>query len=204
MIDQINDLLNVELGSAAPAVSDEALAIAARSNQGALEELYLRYADAVFRFAIRRLGNRADAEDATSRVFERMISALPRYRSGSFRGWLFTIARNEVIDAYRRNRHEAELAEASHVSDSAVGPEALAIRTDEATWILGLLRQLTSDQRAVVELRLANLNDREIADVLGKSHGAVRTIQYRALQRPRELIEHDMPSSSTRNGNDHG
>lgn len=167
---------------------DEAFVRAAQADIAAFEPLYARYADSVFRFCLRRLGERAAAEDATARIFERAIAALPRYRAGSFRGWLFTIARNEVATAYRRDRGDLPLILAESLHDSHPGPEPVAIAREEAVWVRGLLARLPEPERQVVELRLAGLNDREIAEALGKSHGAVRTRQYRALLRLRELL----------------
>lgn len=168
--------------------SDEALVAAAQANGAEFAILYQRYVDPVYRFCYRRLGDRAAAEDATSAVFERAIKALPRFKTGSFRAWLFTIARNTVTDAYRRNRGEQRLDAARSVADDRPGPEELSSEAADATLIRDLLVHLNPDQRQIVELRLAGLTDAEIAHVLGRSHGSVRTAQYRAVQRLRRLF----------------
>ena len=166
------------------ATCDESLVLAAQSDPAAFAALYLRYVDLVYRFCYRRLGERTAAEDATSRIFERALRALPKYRAGSFRSWLFTIARNTITDLYRAERPDRKayrIPETWDMRDERPGPEQLSTDADEARWIRGLLDHLSDDQRQVIEFRLAGLTDIEIATVLGRSRGSVRTLQFRAI-----------------------
>lgn len=130
-----------------PVESDDALAALVRDNPAAFAALYIRYVDLVYRFCYRRLGDRAAAEDATSRIFERALRALPRYRAGSFRSWLFTIAYNILADLHRAERKAHRIPPEWDAPDSKPGPEAQAVDADEARWIRGLLPHLTQDQR---------------------------------------------------------
>lgn len=171
--------------------SDDALVVLAQDDSAAFAALYIRYVDLIYRFCYRRLGDRAAAEDATSRIFELALRALPKYRVGSFRSWLFTIAYNTISDLYRAERKEHRIPPAWDVQDLGPGPEEQAIDADDARWIRGLLGHLTEDQRRVIELRLAGLTDIEIASVLGRSRGSVRTIQYRAIRKLRALLVPD-------------
>jgi RNA polymerase sigma-70 factor (ECF subfamily) len=176
------------------AESDEELVVVASDDPAAFAALYLRYVDLVYRFCYRRLGERTAAEDATSRIFERALRALPKYRAGSFRSWLFTIARNTITDLYRAERpgrREHPLPDAWDMRDERPGPEQLSVDADDGRWIRGMLARLTLDQRQVVELRLAGLTDAEIARVLGRSRGSVRTLQYRAVQALRAIVRED-------------
>lgn len=168
--------------------SDDALALLAQDDPAAFAALYVRYVDLVYRFCYRRLGDRAAAEDATSRIFERALRALPRYRAGSFRSWLFTIAYNTIADLHRSGRRMHRIPPDWDAPDSQPGPEAQAVDADEGRWIRGLLAHLTDDQRRVIELRLAGLTDAEIAAVLGRTRGSVRTIQYRAIRKLRTVL----------------
>jgi len=168
--------------------SDDALAVLAQDDPAAFAALYVRYVDLVYRFCLRRLGERMAAEDATSRYFERVLRALPKYRAGSFRSWLFTIAYNTIADLHRAERKVQRIPPGWDAPDSQPGPEAHAIDADEGRWIRGLLAHLTEDQRHVIELRLAGLTDIEIAAVLGRSRGSVRTIQYRAIRKLRAIL----------------
>jgi RNA polymerase sigma-70 factor, ECF subfamily len=137
------------------------------------------------------LGNRAAAENATSVVFERALKAFPRFTTGSFRAWLFTIARNAITDVHRADRGDQNLSAAWEVIDDRPGPEEISADLADGIWIRNLLNHLSPDQRQIVELRLAGLTDVEIAQVLGRSHGSIRTAQYRALRKLRSLFKAD-------------
>ena len=173
--------------------SDEALARAAVQDREAFAALYRRHVADVYRYCHRRLGTRERAEDATATTFERALAGIATFRRGPFRAWLFTIARNATVDAYRRAPRDVPLIDGFDWPDDAPGPEETAAARDDASWVRGLLAHLTGDQREVVELRLAGLTDQEIGRVLGKRHGAIRTIQHRALKRLRQLADQEMP-----------
>jgi RNA polymerase sigma-70 factor (ECF subfamily) len=162
-------------------VDDAVLVAAAQRDPRAFEPLYARYADPVYRYCWRRLGDADAAADATSLIFIKALAALPRYRAGSFRSWLFSIAHNTVVDGLRSTRHDAPF-------DPASGPEELALAGDAGRQVRSLLGRLSTDQRHVVELRLAGLTDREIAAALGRNLPAVRMLQTRAVARLRTLM----------------
>ncbi len=172
-----------------PAIDDADLAERARHDPRAFEELYVTYLDPVYRYCYRRLGNPEQAEDATSQVFLKAYAAIANHRAGKFRGWLFTIAHNVVIDTYRRQRPVRPLDSIADPPDSKASPEELAIASDEGRQLRAMLAELTEDQRNVVELRLAGLTGVEIAEVLGRSHGSVKTIQFRAVARLRSIAQ---------------
>jgi RNA polymerase sigma-70 factor (ECF subfamily) len=167
---------------------DESLVAEARHDPSAFAPLYRRYAGPIYGYCYRRLGTRELAEDATSQVFTKALSALPRYRGDAFRPWLFTIAHHVVADVYRRRRPTSPLDDAWQVADGDPSPAEAVIAAEDARTVRRLLAQLTTDQRDVVELRLNGLTGVEIAEVLGKRPGAIRAIQFRAYQRLRELL----------------
>lgn len=152
--------------------------------------LYRQYLPHVYRYCYRRLGSREAAEDATSQIFAQALAALPHFqdRGGSFRAWLFTIAHNVVTDERRRMRPAVSLDVAEAVAAPALAPDEFVIRAEEQHTIASLLRQLPPPQRQVLELRMAGLNAVEIAAVLGRSHGAIRKLQYRTLVRLRDML----------------
>ena len=176
-------------------VSDEALARAAVRDREAFALLYRRHVADVYRYCHRRLGTRERAEDATATTFERALAGIGTFRRGPFRAWLFTIARNATVDAYRRAPRDVPFAETFDRADDAPDPEETAAAREDATWVRGLLTELNGDQRDVVELRLAGLTDQEIGRVLGKRHGAIRTIQHRALKRLRQLADEEITNA---------
>jgi RNA polymerase sigma-70 factor, ECF subfamily len=177
---------------------EELLAAAARRDPAAVAALYERHMDPIYRFCLRRLGDRDAAEDATAQVFTKAISALPSFRGGSFQGWLFTIAHRVLLDSVRVNQAPLPLDAAEMVADPRPGPEEIAVSSDAARGIRALLERLPADQRQVVELRLAGLRGVEIAQVIGRSHGTVRNLQHEALQRLRDL--HGLAPRSNQGG----
>lgn len=172
----------------AQALTDDALVTRAREDPQAFALLYRRYLDAVHQYCYRRLGSREAAEDAASRTFTSAFASLPRYRDGSFRSWLFAIAYHVITDDLRARRVVDELDAAAEIPDHDPGPEAFALAVEAEMSVRQLLNHLPEGQRRVVELRLAGLTGREVATVLGCSHGAVKIAQMRAYQRLRGLL----------------
>jgi RNA polymerase sigma-70 factor (ECF subfamily) len=168
---------------------DEAgLVAAALADPRAFAPLYRHYLDPVHQYCYRRLGSREVAEDATSLVFERALTALPGYRGGLFRVWLFAIAHNVITDSYRSTRAHEPLDAAEEMADPAPNPEALALLADEQRLLLAVLPLLPTDQRRVVELRLGGLPATEVALILGRTPESVRTLQLRAIRRLHVLL----------------
>jgi RNA polymerase sigma-70 factor, ECF subfamily len=170
----------------------------------ALGRLYDTYRDRVVRFATGRLGDAEKAEDVTSETFESMLRNLGSYRPGTdFEAWLFTIAHRRVADHFRRRsrRREVELDETVHPTGRggrhalpgplpvAAGPEEAVLAAERRAEVAGAFRRLRADQQEVLALRvLGGLSAVQVAEVLGKSEGAVRVAQHRALRSLRELM----------------
>jgi RNA polymerase sigma-70 factor (ECF subfamily) len=190
MLNTIREHALIRIGRPEETPTAEADLVAqAKEDRQAFGLLYDRYLDAVYRFCAARLGTREAAEDATSLVFMKALDALPACRNGSFRPWLFAIARNVVADHHRGayGHRCAPLDAAGDVADPAPAPDELAAAAADRT-VQALLAHLPPDQRDVVELRLAGLTGPEIARALGRSHGAIRIAQYRAYTHLRALL----------------
>ncbi len=168
--------------------SDNALAARALHDPEAFTLLYRAYALDVYRYCYRRLQDRDTAEDATSQTFVNAYAGLRRLGHKPFRPWLFTIAHNVVVDVHRHRRPHSSLDEADIHEAAGPSPETLAIDHEERDAMQKLLRQLSKRDREVVELRLAGLTGREIAQALGCSGEAVRAAQYRAMRDLRKLL----------------
>jgi RNA polymerase sigma-70 factor, ECF subfamily len=173
-------------------VGDAELVRRAQRHATEFGPLYLRYRDRVLRYCLYRLGELAEAEDATSTVF---VHALHGIVSGqvddaSFRPWLFRIAHNEVVDRYKRRalRPETALAAAADLVDPGPSPEEAAMMIETLGRLRTLLGELPPRERAVLELRLADLTTAEIAAVLGMTEGSVWTAQSRGLAKVRDAI----------------
>jgi RNA polymerase sigma-70 factor (ECF subfamily) len=158
----------------------------------AVGELYDLYHQDFFRFAWSRLGHRQAAEDLTGELFTRMVKNLGSYRTRDvpFRAWLYRIARNLVVDYYRKHgRYEQVSIEQyegtiqllsedgrSPYPESAVEKQLTLDRVRRA------LESIDETQREVVVLRfLVGLSLKETADTLQKSVPAVKSLQYRGL-----------------------
>lgn len=183
---------------------DRAAIEAAVTDPRAFAPVYERYFTLVYQYCRRRLDD-DEAADATSLIFANALKGLPRYvrsrrERTSFRSWLFTIAHNVVIDAWRARRRDVSLDRsppqrlAALLMDRTPGPEVAAIRNEARQHLRQALATLPERQREVLELRLAGLRSAEIADVLRLSPTAVRAAQYRAIGSLRTLLDpdHDM------------
>jgi RNA polymerase sigma-70 factor (ECF subfamily) len=167
----------------------------------AFGQLYADYFDAIYWFCRVRLGDDHAAEDAASQVFINAFKAGPRYKDPSLRSWLFCIAHNVVISAFRANRPERipfRLEVALDIADDAVLPEEAAIAEEERRTLRAALSKLPDVQRHVIELRLTGLTGPQIAARLGRSHDAIKMLQSRAFERLRDLLRVD-PDSEERN-----
>jgi RNA polymerase sigma-70 factor (ECF subfamily) len=172
-------------------VDVEAMVRDARAGDAhALGRLYDTYRDRVARFATGRLGDVEKAEDVTSETFEAVCRNLGSYRAGTdFEAWLFTIAHRRVADHFRRRlrRREVELDEA--VQPAVGGPEEAVLAAERRAEVAGAFRRLRADQQEVLALRvLGGLSAAQAGEVLGKSEGAVRVAQHRALRSLREAM----------------
>lgn len=139
----------------------------------------------------RHLGSAESAEDAASQVFTNAWQRGPRYGDPKIRSWLFTIAHNIVLNVFRSNRRERPLIELDETHDVAEDDlllEEAAIKHEEGRRLIDALNELSDDQRQVVELRMAGLTGAEIAERLGRSHAAIKMLQYRAFTRLRDLL----------------
>jgi RNA polymerase sigma factor (sigma-70 family) len=163
-------------------VDDARLVVLAQDDQHSFAALYDRHFAGIYGYCYRSLGTVERAEDAAQQVFAQALASLPEYReTGRFRSWLYTIA-HHVIHAQRdADRTNASLDVVAEVPDPGISPEEEALGALDRGALLEAIRLLPRDQRRVIELRMAGLKGREIAQELGRSHEAVRMLQHRAL-----------------------
>lgn len=174
----------------------------AQHSPEAFAPLYERYVDDIFAFCLHRSSTRDQAADLTHQVFARALNALPQFvqasGGGSFRSWLFTIARNLVIDGWRGEKPTTPLdAQADTLRDPARSPEDQAIANEQRHALLTALTHLTPQQRQIVELRFTGHTGPEIAALLDMELPAVKSAQFRAYARLRKLLaDHQLPEVS--------
>ena len=163
--------------------------------QAALEELYDAYAPLIYSYIYRRIQDAASAEDLTGEVFLRMLQALRSDGAWhtSFRGWLYRVAHNLVVDYYRRQPATPPVSlddEIHEIEADGDGPETLAQASASRRALREALQQLTPEQQQVLALRFGQeLATREVSQILGKSVSAVEGLQHRALAALRRIIK---------------
>ncbi|MBI2887370.1 MAG: sigma-70 family RNA polymerase sigma factor [Chloroflexi bacterium] len=172
---------------------EECAAQAQRRDRQSLALLYERYYDRVYRFALARIGNRADAEDLCQETFLKMVDKLEtfRWQGVPFAAWLFRIAHNCVVDALRRRARRGQAVPLDTISLPAQDdPEQEVERSLAVQTVVHAMRRLTPAQQEVLSLRFgAGLSVAEAAKVLGKAEGTIKATQFQALQALRAMLE---------------
>jgi len=163
-------------------------ALVARAQEGdreALEELYLLHFDRIYSYLHMSVGNRHDAEDLTTQTFLKMLESIKRFRwqSAPFSAWLFRIAHNLAMDHFRASRRwqpEEEVPEPPGQAEPSA--ELAAFQSIGRQSMLELIEDLSQDQKQVLTLKFVfNLPNGEVATILGKTEGAIKSLQHRAL-----------------------
>lgn len=158
----------------------------------AFAEIYDQQQPAIYRYIFYRVGDVATAEDLTSEVFVRLVERIDHftYRGRPLLAWLYTIARNLITDYRRRAGQAAMLPLDEQLVAEGGNMEQAAERRLAQRWLAAALTHLTEDQRQVIILRfIEGLDSAEVARMLGKSVGAVKSLQHRALAALRRILE---------------
>ena len=174
----------------------ELIACAARGDREAFGALYERYVFRVFRHVYYLTSDPHTAEDLTAQTFLNALEAIPRYemRGVPFLAWLLRIAYNLTVNHRKvRKNGTAPLPEGLEIEGTTYSPEASCEAKADGERVWEGVRRLRGDQRQVIVMRFIDgLSYPDIARVLGKSIGAVRVIQYRALCALRRRLEDDL------------
>jgi RNA polymerase sigma-70 factor (ECF subfamily) len=174
-------------------VHDNLVALAASGDREAFGLLYEQHSVRVFRHAYFLTGDVTLAEDLTAQTFLKALEAIQRYedRGVPFVAWLLRITVNLAINhkkALKNGRH-AQLPESLEDNDRLGSPEQSCTIKSEGERVWRKVRELPPDQRHVIIMRFGNdLPYIEVAQALGKTVGAVRVIQFRALTNLRNML----------------
>ena len=158
---------------------------AQEGQQDALEELYLLHFDRIYSYLHMSVGNRHDAEDLTTQTFLKMLEAIGRFRwrSAPFSAWLFRIAHNLAMDHFRATKRmqlEEEVPEPPGSEEVSAEEEAMHAIGRQS--MLELIENLSPEQQQVLTLKFVfNFPNAEVATILGKTEGAIKSLQHRAL-----------------------
>lgn len=152
-------------------------------------QLYERYFDRVYAFALTRTRDRAAAEDVTAETFRVAFENLARFewRGVPFSAWLFRIAANAAADQARLASRAEELTESHAVRDESW--EARLIEVETRARLFELVGRLPKDQRRVIVMRFGQERSvRDVAEAMRRSEGAVKLLQHRAMQTLRAWV----------------
>jgi RNA polymerase sigma-70 factor, ECF subfamily len=169
-----------------PKTEQKLIQAAQRGDEQAFGELYNAYVHDIYRYIFYRVGNSETAQDLTAEVFLRAIEGLVRYqdRQVPLLAWLYRIAHARVVDHYRHTQRvgqEDDIETVDLTADSDLDSDLML--TYHQQKIREAIYKLPSEQQQVIVLRfIEGYNIQDTASVLGKSPGAVKMIQRRALQ----------------------
>ena len=167
---------------------DRLLIEAAKKDPRHFADLYELNFERVYAFIASRTRDRDAAEDLTSDVFQKALANIPRFewRGAPFSAWLLRIAANAVADWSKRGRREIRRGEDAPEPSVEIDMTAVEHRAG----LFSLVTQLPADQRQVIVERFVEQRSiREIAQQLGRSEGAVKQLQFRALEKLRAQME---------------
>src|SRR5438270_4852866 len=168
--------------------TDQVRKLVERAQQGdrkALEELYLIHFDRIYSYLHMSVGNRHDAEDLTTQTFLKMLESIGRFRwqSAPFSAWLFRIAHNLAMDHFRARRRwqpEEEVPEPPGSEEPSAELEAMQSIGRQS--MLELIERLSPGQQQVLTLKCVfNLPNADVGTIRGKTEGAIKSLQHRAL-----------------------
>ena len=165
---------------------------AKQGDKQAIAELYNGHVDAIYRYVWPRVRDDAVAEDLTAQVFLKALEGLPAYEpSGKpFLAWLYRIAYARVVDHWRKQERRATLPLDDTLPAREPRPGELLEAEDDWITAIDLLAQLTDDQQEVLMLRfIGEMSLSEVAETMGKTLGATKAVQHRALASLARLLE---------------
>lgn len=160
-------------------LSDHELVQAALENRAEFRELYWRYGPKIYQFVRYRINSKEDAEDIVSDVFTKVLAKLHTYNSAQlFSAWIYTIARNVVIDFWRKQKVTINMDDVTELCRDRARP----VPTQDDNIDAGIaaeyiMSKLSPDEKILVTLRfIDDLPYKDIAKITGKSESALRTV----------------------------
>jgi RNA polymerase sigma-70 factor, ECF subfamily len=178
--------------------TDNVRRLVERGQQGdraALEELYLIHFDRIYSYLHMSVGNKHDAEDLTTQTFLKMLESIKRFRwqSAPFSAWLFRIAHNLAMDHFRaRRRWQPEEDVPEPPGSEEPSAELEAMQSIGRQSMMELIDKLSPEQQQVLTLKFVfNFANADVATILEKTEGAIKSLQHRALASLQKQIAQD-------------
>lgn len=174
--------------------SDSVLIARAQEDAEAFSLLYERYVDRIYNYIYYRTGNHHDAEDLTARTFYRALKHFPRYvdRGAPFSAYLYRIAHNVVANWHRdtSRRQMISLEEATLTAFRHEEPAAVADEKCERALLLKAVRRLPPERQQLLILKFVEqMSNAEIAEIMGRTEGAIKSLYHRTLEALRQECE---------------
>jgi RNA polymerase sigma-70 factor (ECF subfamily) len=168
---------------------------AQQGNRQALEELYLIHFDRIYSYLHMSVGNKHDAEDLTTQTFLKMLESINRFRwqSAPFSAWLFRIAHNLAMDHFRaRRRWQPEENVPEPPGSEEPSAEFEAMQSIGRQSMMERIEKLSPEQQQVLTLKFVfNFANGDVATILEKTEGAIKSLQHRALASLQKQIAQD-------------
>jgi RNA polymerase sigma-70 factor (ECF subfamily) len=168
---------------------------AQQGDRAALEELYLIHFDRIYSYLHMSVGNKHDAEDLTTQTFLKMLESINRFRwqSAPFSAWLFRIAHNLAMDHFRaRRRWQPEEEVPEPLGSEEPSAELEAMQSIGRQSMMELIERLSPEQQQVLTLKFVfNFANADVATILEKTEGAIKSLQHRALASLQKQIAQD-------------
>ena len=166
------------------------LVLRAKEDAEAFGILYEKYVDKIYNYVYYRTGNHHDAEDLTAKTFYQALRHVHRYvdRGLPFSAWLYRIAHNLVANWHRdRSRRQViALDEIALLSGRPHPEESLQVQDDQRQ-LLRLIRHMSGDRQQLLILKFVEqMTNREIAQIMGRTEGAIKSLYHRTLLALRE------------------
>lgn len=185
-----------DVSSISDLTEEQLLVEAAQYDDAAIGELYDRYEAKIYAYIYRRTGEQTLAEDLTGQVFLKMLEAIHNQKAwhSSFSGWLYRIAHNLVIDHYRQRDHQTQVSlDDEPTLTSPDNPEEAAEIKLDAERLRAAIGRLTEEQAEVISLRfLEGYSINEVAEMMSKTEGSIKALQYRAVSTLRQLLQFEL------------
>jgi len=167
--------------------------LAVSGDAEAFSYLYEQNVTRIYNYIFYRIGSGADAEDLTARVFHRAFGHIEKYQEKGvpFTAWLYRIAHNLTANWYRdtRRRKEVSLEDHTDLPHQSELPERELEKTQEKEVLLNAIRRLPPDRQQLILLKyLEDLSNGEIAVIMGKTEGAIKSLYHRSLIALREQV----------------
>lgn len=171
---------------------EQLLARARQLDPAALRMLHQRFYEPVARYIHFKVGDLQTVEDLSGEVFVRVLEGLKRGQSwqDSPQGWIMGVARHVVADYYRQRERRVEVELSDHIASTEESdPSHQAMLSERKRHLMQAIQQLTDEQRDVILMRfMEGIDIQGVAKALNKTPGAVKGLQYRAMQALAEIM----------------